>query len=168
MRLVFRAPIRLYNRNLGWLLTERMLCLTHVGRRSGRLYRTVLEVIGTDDATGEVFVIAGFGRSSDWYRNIQASPPVEIVVGRRRFAPTVRTLDETEAAAVLAAYEHRNRWIRPVVRLGLGKLVGHRYDGSDTARLDLVRQLPFAAFRPASGDQHRSIRSPHVGPGKRT
>lgn len=147
-RLVLRAPIRLYDRNLGWLLTERMLCLTHVGRRSGRLYRTVLEVVGTDEKSGEIFVVVGFGASSDWYRNIQANPPVKIVVGRRRFTPTFRTLAEGEAATILAAYEHRNRWMRPVVRLGLGKLSGRRYDGSESARRQLTHRLPFVAFKP--------------------
>ena len=44
MRAVFGAPARLYDAGLGWLLGERFLCLTHVGRRSGHRYRTVLEV----------------------------------------------------------------------------------------------------------------------------
>ncbi len=90
VRLLFRAPTRLYDRGLGWLLGKRFLCLTHVGRKSRRRYRTVLEVIGTDPASGEVMVIAGMGLSSDWYRNIQANPAVEVVIGRRRFAPTHR------------------------------------------------------------------------------
>jgi deazaflavin-dependent oxidoreductase (nitroreductase family) len=101
VRALFRAPARLYERDLGWLLGDRFLCLTHVGRKSGRRYRTVLEVIGTDKASGEVMVIAGMGPSADWYRNIQASPAVEVVVGRRRFTPAHRTLDETEAAALM-------------------------------------------------------------------
>jgi len=32
----------------------------------------------------------GFGRSADWYRNLQAAPPVEVVVGRDRFRPVHR------------------------------------------------------------------------------
>ena len=30
-----RAPVRLYDLGLGWLLGRRFTCLTHVGRRSG-------------------------------------------------------------------------------------------------------------------------------------
>lgn len=146
-RLLFRAPTRLYDRDLGWLLGGRFLCLTHVGRRSGRRYRTVLEVIGTDPAAGEVMVIAGLGPSADWYRNIQANPPVEVVVGRRRFEPAHRVLDETEAAALMADYEHRNRLVKPLLRLLLSKLLGWRYDGTTAARECLVRQLPIVAFR---------------------
>lgn len=149
LRWVFRAPVRLYEHNLGWLLGNRFLCLTHVGRRSGRRYRTVIEVLGTDPSTGEVTVIAGMGPSSDWYRNIAANPPAEVVVGRRSFVPSHRTLDETEAAAVVADYERRNRLIAPVLRLVLTTLLGWRYDSSDTARRRLVGQLPLVAFRPS-------------------
>lgn len=48
LRVIFRAPVRLYEHNLGWLLGRRFVCLTHIGRRSGRRYRTVLEAIGSD------------------------------------------------------------------------------------------------------------------------
>lgn len=144
---LFRTPRWFYDRNLGWLLGQRFLCLTHIGRRTGRRYRTVLEVIGHD--AGQFYVIAGFGPSSDWYRNIQVNPPVEVIVGRSRFTPIARWPDESEAAAVVADYERRNRWIAPLVRVLLGKLVGWRYDGSRSARERLIRQLPVVAFRPA-------------------
>ncbi len=146
---LLRAPAGLYRIRAGWLLGSRFLLLTHVGRTTGRRYGTVLEVIGTDPAAGEVMVIAGLGRSAQWYRNLQAHPAVEVVVGRRRFRPVHRELGESEAAAVLAAYEGRNRWVRPVVHRMLSWLVGWRYDGSDAARRRLVRQLPVIAFRPA-------------------
>jgi deazaflavin-dependent oxidoreductase (nitroreductase family) len=148
-RRLLRIPALLYRWNLGWLLGRRFLALTHVGRSSGRRYRTVLEVIGTDPSTGEVLVIAGFGRSSDWYRNLQARAAIEVAVGRLRFRPVHRELDEDEAVAVLAAYERRNRWLSPVVHRVLSQLVGWRYDGGDESRRRLVRQLPVVAFRPA-------------------
>ncbi|HTQ22753.1 nitroreductase family deazaflavin-dependent oxidoreductase [Mycobacterium sp.] len=148
MRAVFRAPIRLYEAGLGRLLRERFLCLTHVGRKSGRQYRTVLEVVGTNPTAGEFMVIAGFGPSSDWYRNIAANPACEVVVGRHRFVPRHRVLDEAEAVEVIADYERRNRWILPLVRFLLSELVGWRYDGSQEARERLVCQLPVVAFRP--------------------
>jgi deazaflavin-dependent oxidoreductase (nitroreductase family) len=156
MHLFFRAPVRLYDNGLGWLLGQRFLCVTHVGRKSGRHYRTVLEVIGTQPASGEVVVIAGMGPSADWYRNIQATPAVEVVVGRLRFAPIHREVDETEAVTVIEEYERRNRWIRPILRPLLSRLLGWSYDGSDTARVRLVRQLPIVAFRPRPTPQVRT------------
>jgi len=145
-RLFFRLPTRLYDRDLGWLLGKRFLCLTHVGRRSGRRYRTVLEVVGTSGE--QVYVVAGFGSSSDWYRNIEAAPAVEVVTGRRRFTPAWRRVDAVEAAEVLAGYERRNRLIAPVVRRTLSKMVGWHYDGSPSARERLVSDLPMVAFAP--------------------
>ncbi|WP_409185822.1 nitroreductase family deazaflavin-dependent oxidoreductase [Amycolatopsis sp. VS8301801F10] len=147
-RTVFKAPAKLYDRELGWLLGKRFLCLTHVGRKSGRRYRTVLEVIGVRPRTGEVLAIAGLGPSSDWYRNLQAAPAAEVAIGRRKFVPAHRVLDESEAADAIADYERRNRLLRPILHPVLSKLLGWRYDGSDAARLRMVQQLPIVAFRP--------------------
>lgn len=80
----FRAPTRLYEHGLGWILGRRFVCLTHVGRRSGRRYRTVLEVIGVDG--DEVMVIAGLGPASDWFRNLQSGSGAKITLGRSAFA----------------------------------------------------------------------------------
>lgn len=145
-----RLPSRLYDRNLGWLLTGRMCRITHVGRKSGRRYHTVVEVVGTDRRTGAVTVVSGFGAASDWYRNLKANGAAEIETGRRRFGARVHELDTDEAIAVLAAYEHRNRLAGPFVRHMLGKLAGWRYDGSDTARRKFAEQLPMITFEPES------------------
>ena len=147
VRAIFRAPVRLYDHGLGWLLGRRFLCLTHVGRKSGRRYRTVLEVIGlTHD---EVTVIAGLGPSSDWFRNLQAGSTADVQLGRVRFAADHRVLGPAEAAAAIADYERRNRLVRPILQRMLTALVGWRYDGSRAARDRLVRQLPLVALRPS-------------------
>jgi hypothetical protein len=53
------APNYVYDWNGGWLLDRWFVRVTHEGRRSGRVYRTMLEVVGEDRAIGEVFVMAG-------------------------------------------------------------------------------------------------------------
>jgi deazaflavin-dependent oxidoreductase (nitroreductase family) len=153
-RKLLRTPALLYRWNLGWLLGRRFLLLTHVGRRSGRRHETVLEVIARPPAQGEFMVLAGLGRSAQWYQNLQAAPAIEVAVGRRRFQPAHRTLGEDEAVAVLADYERRNRLAAPIVRRVLSRLVGWRYDGSDAARRRLVRELPIVAFGPATRTRH--------------
>jgi deazaflavin-dependent oxidoreductase (nitroreductase family) len=150
MRYLLRLPTHLYDWHVGWLLDSRFLRLTHLGRKSGRRYQTVLEVVGSDRATGELVVMAGFGRSADWFQNLQAAPAAEIAIGCRRFRPQHRILEETEAAAVLDDYEWRNRLITPIVRRLLTRLAGWRYDSSPAARRRLVRQLPMVGFRPLS------------------
>ncbi|MFL5517182.1 MAG: nitroreductase family deazaflavin-dependent oxidoreductase, partial [Gemmatimonadales bacterium] len=53
VRRLLHSPTRLYDWHLGWLLGHRFLRLHHVGRRSGRRYESVLEVVG-HTATGDV------------------------------------------------------------------------------------------------------------------
>lgn len=148
MRVVYAAPARLYRAGFGWLLGQRFLCLEHIGRKSGRRYRTVLEVVGKNPSASEYIVVVGYGPSSDWFRNIQANPASEVTVGRHRFAPQHRVLGEDEATTVIADYERRNRFMLPIAHRVLSKLLGWRYDGSDDARQRMVRQLPVVAFRP--------------------
>ena len=149
LRWLARLPIVLYDHDLGWLLGRRFLMLTHVGRRSGRRYRTVLEVIGAKSDSAEVMVMVGLGRSADWYRNILAQPMTDVAIGRERFRAVYRELGDEEAAALLAAYERRNRALAVVIRQVLSRLVGWRYDGTPDQRLRLVRERPVIAFRPA-------------------
>ncbi|NPV57283.1 MAG: nitroreductase family deazaflavin-dependent oxidoreductase [Anaerolineae bacterium] len=53
----------------------RYLVITHTGRKSGLVHHTPVNyaMIGTD-----LYVTAGFGNASDWYRNLLADPFVEV------------------------------------------------------------------------------------------
>ena len=147
-RRLLRLPARLYDWHARCLLGHRFLRLTHVGRRSGRLHQTVLEVIRTSPRAGEFVVMSGFGRPADWYRNLAAAPAVEVAAGNRRFRPAHRVLGEAEAVEVRADYERRNRRVAIVVRRVLTWLVCWNHDGSDEARRRLLQELPVVAFRP--------------------
>jgi deazaflavin-dependent oxidoreductase (nitroreductase family) len=56
----------------GW---GQIMVITHTGRKSGLKYRTPVNYAIID---GEVYCIAGFGKISDWYRNLLANPEIEI------------------------------------------------------------------------------------------
>lgn len=148
LRRLLKLPTLLFRAGLGWLVGERFLMLTHVGRRSGRRYSTVLEVVGRLPASDEFVVISGFGHSADWLRNVRAGGAREVRVGRRSFRPAIRVLPEDDAVDVLDDYERRNRLIVPVVRWVLSRLVGWHYGGTVDDRRRLVRQLPLVAFGP--------------------
>jgi deazaflavin-dependent oxidoreductase (nitroreductase family) len=148
LKRAFRAPVFLYDIGAGWLYGHRFLLLTHRGRRSGRVYRTMLEVVGWDAARREAVVMSGFGPRSNWYLNVLAGNAGEIRIGRLRFRPEARALDPDEATRVVAAYERRNRVLSPVVRAILSRLGGFPYDGSDASRRELVERLPLVSFRP--------------------
>lgn len=139
---------RCYDHGLGWVLGHRFLRLSHTGRRSGRRYQTMLEVIGIDRETGELFVLAGLGSTSDWYRNVFAAEHAEIAIGSSEFAAKPRVLDTEQATEAITDYERRNRLLTPFVRRGLSWVIGWPYDGSKRTRNRLVRECPIVAFQP--------------------
>lgn len=149
LRRLLKAPAKLYDWRLGWLLGHRFVRLSHRGRKSGRAYQTMLEVLDRDRGTEELVVIAGLGPGADWYRNVCAGSPVEIAVSNTRFRADHRILDVEEAADVLGRYERHHRLLAPLVRLVLSRLLGWRYDGSRDARLQVAAERPIVAFRPA-------------------
>lgn len=151
LRHLYAAPRGLYAAGLGRLLGHRFLCLTHVGRRSGRTVRTILEVVSYDSRTGEAVVLAGYGHGAHWVRNVLAGGPVSVDFGRGPRAATHRVLGAEEAAQVYLGYEARHRWLRPVVRRVVGYFLGRPFDGSPEAVRAMVVRLPMLAFRPAGG-----------------
>ncbi len=102
-RWLARAPRHLYRLGLGRILGKRLVLLEHRGRRTGFARQTVLEVVDAD--TTSLFVAAAWGKSSDWFQNIQADPSVAISSGRIRDAPaTANVLGKTDAIGVFERY----------------------------------------------------------------
>jgi deazaflavin-dependent oxidoreductase (nitroreductase family) len=156
LRTVFRAPNALYDAGLGRLLGGRFLRLTHTGRRSGREFHTVLEVVDHDRATGAVTVASGFGRRADWYLNVTAGGPVAVDLGRGPRLADHEVVPVEEAASLLEGYERRHRIAAPVLRRALGAMAGWRYRGTPDQRRRLVEQLPLVRFTPAAGSGQSS------------
>lgn len=159
LRGLFRTPVYLYRWRCGRLLGHRFLLLVHVGRRTGLRRQTVLEVMEYRDQAPEAIVMSAFGPNADWFRNIQATPGPEVVIGSHHFTADYRVLDADEAVRVIAGYEQRNRFAVPIIRPVLSRLLGWRYAGTVDDRRRLVAQLPLVAFRPRS-----SPPSPCPGP----
>jgi deazaflavin-dependent oxidoreductase (nitroreductase family) len=145
-RLVFHAIGHVYDLGLGRLVGHRFLRVIHRGRKSGRQYRTVLEVINYDPSSDESVVLSGWGGRADWYRNIRASPPLEVSTAGVRYTPVYRFVEGQELYAFLLGYIARNQLVAGVVR----RLLGLRLDGSDSDRAELERRgYRGVAFRPA-------------------
>ena len=76
-----RFMVLMFRLGLGqWLqfwprVTGQILVLAHTGRKTGLTRRTPLNFAFVD---GDLYVLAGFGAISDWYRNIKAEPQVEV------------------------------------------------------------------------------------------
>ncbi len=148
----FKAPIALYRLRLSWLLGHRFLMLTHRGRKSGAIRRTVLEVVHYDPATHESAVLSAYGPKADWYQNIVASPPIEVRTAGRRYIPQYRLLDVDERFAALQAYQRRYRRAFQAVM----RFLGHDYDGSEASLHALADSTLMVGFRPS--DEETSTR----------
>jgi len=147
---LLRAPSGLYDHHLGWLLGRRLLRLTHRGRRSGRIHRTVLEVIEHDPTTCESVVVSGPGPRADWYRNIRVEPALRVETGRLDYRPQQSFLTPEEARATAqrfaCAHPLETRLAHPMLR-ALGWIDG---DAPRDA-VELFASLPMVAFRPTPG-----------------
>lgn len=156
LKRAFRLPTALYDAHLGRLLGRRFLRLTHTGRRTGRQFHVLLEVVRYEPRSGEATVIAGFGPGADWLRNLRAGGPAFVDFGHGPRPASHRVLPLAEAEAVYAAYERRNALIGPLIRWTLTALLGWRYDGSTQARRRMVAELPLVALRPAGAAVRQS------------
>jgi deazaflavin-dependent oxidoreductase (nitroreductase family) len=73
--------------------------LEHVGRKSGKRYRTPLLVFETDDGYA---ILIGYGLQTDWLKNVLAGGPT--VLHKRGRAVTLadpRVVSKAEAAALV-------------------------------------------------------------------
>jgi deazaflavin-dependent oxidoreductase (nitroreductase family) len=138
---ILHSPVWLFRLRLGFLFGKRIVMLEHVGRRSGKLRQTPLEVVLR---RGDAYVLcSGTGPKADWYRNIRAAPAVALWVGARRYEVEQRFLDDSEAATAFAAYERAH----PQAAARLTELMGVSHDGTHQSRVEMVGHIPMVEMR---------------------
>lgn len=140
---IFKLPLLLYRLRLGWLLGKRFMQLTHVGRRSGKVYKTILAVLRFDEKTKEIYAVSAW-KGSDWYYNIQASPALQVETGFVRYAPVQRTLSPEEMTTTFMEYRRRH----PIFSRMICRIPGWKWDSSYDEFLVLARTLRGVAFSP--------------------
>jgi deazaflavin-dependent oxidoreductase (nitroreductase family) len=119
---------------------ERLLLLTHTGRKSSLPRYAVLEVARHDASTGTFLVPAAYGRKADWYLNLQETPEVVVNHRGKRQDVVAETLPVDAAAAEFAVYAAAH----PTAAKSLGKLMGVRFDDLEA----LAKKVPLVALRP--------------------
>lgn len=137
-----KAPGLIFRAELGFLFGERFLLIKHVGRNSGTIFHTPLEVVVHDADRGEYFVCSGTGPNADWYRNIAARPAISVQVKNRVWMPSQRFLEPEEAANRFADYEQRH----PRAASKLLESMGQTHDGTNTDKVRMMRNIPMVAF----------------------
>lgn len=145
LRWLLRMPIWLYRLRLGWLLGDRFLMLTHIGRKSGQPRRSVLEVVGHDRAAGTYIIASGWGEKADWLRNIEHNPHVLVDVGGRRFEASAERLPENAATREAGEYARQHP---AAFRALASRMSDQPPTGTDADYRALVRAVPFVMLRP--------------------
>ncbi len=150
-RWLANAPRVFYRLGLGRVLGYRMVQITHRGRKSGVIRHTILEVLSYNPQTQEVLVVSGWEGKTDWYRNIQQEPALEVRIGRVAYRPIQELLlPEETAQLILTLFRQHPREVRFV-----GPLLGIDPEASDAAlRARLEAFFRGVRFRAASEHHH--------------
>ena len=138
---LLHAPVWLFRVRLGFIFGKRIVMLEHIGRRSGKLRQTPLEVVKRDQDA--YTLCSGTGSNADWYRNIRNKPATALWVGSRRYPVDQRFLSDSEAATVFAEYERAH----PKAAARLQQLMGVSHDGTHEGRMAMVTQIPMVELR---------------------
>jgi deazaflavin-dependent oxidoreductase (nitroreductase family) len=137
-KILFKIPNIFYNSGLGFLMGRRFLQLTHIGRNSGKVYKTVVEVVKFDPDSRRIYIASGFKEKSDWLKNILNHPRIGInFCGKQCDAEAVK-LTGNRSARVLLDYAHRY----PLAMRELAKFMGYEIDRGDQDIELLARELP--------------------------
>ena len=150
LKLAFKAPTLIYRAGLGRLMGRRFLMLAHRGRKSGLERRVVLEVIHYEADPPFAAVLSGWGKRSQWFRNIQGSPPLAVWVGKDRWPkPGFTVLEPDEVVEVVEEYRRKHA----LLAWSLDRFFGWPRNASEEQRRELMRNLTVVFFHPRA-DSH--------------
>ena len=117
--------------------------ITHVGRRSGKVHRTVLAVLQFDKTTRELYAVSAW-KGSDWYYNIQASPALQVESGFVHYVPVQRTLSPEEITTTFLEYRQKHQIFSRMIC----RIPGWKWNSTYDEFIELARTLHGVAFRP--------------------
>lgn len=148
LRLVLRLPVLLYRLRLGWLLDGRFILINHIGRKTGHLHKTVVEVLGYSKESDTYFIVSGWGYKANWYQNLSAVPNISIQVGHRKLDIHAETVSVDEGTQLLVDYRQKH----PFAARELSRLMGLNLFEASPEKLSQIVQnsLPVVALHPRS------------------
>ncbi len=124
---LWRAPIHLYHIGLGGLMGKRFLLLNHIGRKSGKVRQAVVEIDRYDPKTDTYIIASGFGKKSDWYRNLMKTPEVTIQVGSKKLKAVAELLSPEQSGEEMMRYAQAH----PQAAKNLAGLIGLEVENPD-------------------------------------
>jgi deazaflavin-dependent oxidoreductase (nitroreductase family) len=134
--IAFRLKI---NRIFGGLFA----CITHEGRKTGRIHQTILVVMAYDPDKQEICVVSPWS-ASNWLKNIRAGAALRVQTGSEDFVPEYRYLTPEEIATLMESYRTRH----PILSRILCRIPGWKWDSSHAEFVELATSIRGVAFRP--------------------
>ncbi len=139
---IFKLPLILYRAKLGWIFGHRFMLLTHRGRNSGKVRRTVLAVLEFNPDSREIKAISAWS-ASDWYLNIKANPALQVETGFTRYTPIFRIMSPEEIATLFVNYRNKH----PVFSAIVCRIPGWNPKSTYEEFLELARTLRGVVFQ---------------------
>jgi len=146
LKFFFKVPVILHKMGLGgWehLIGAQWMLITHTGRKSGKRYDSMVDVMDYDKATDTYYIEAAYGARADWYKNIQANSVFEAKVGRRKFKASAGALTTKGASEMLVQF-YRSK---PAYTRSVMAMAGMKFKDEDELRI-LGKNLTLLAVKP--------------------
>ena len=107
-RALFKWPVYLWRLGLAPFIGHHMVLISHTGRKSGLPRHTMTEL---HTIAGRKYAPSGFGRRSQWVRNIEVDPRVTIQTAAGTESVLARrVVDEGEILSLMEAIEQRSKF----------------------------------------------------------
>jgi len=103
-RFILRVPVYIYRVGLGFILGQRFLMLEHTGRKTGLKHQCVLEIVFFDHDKRTYYVASGWGKRSNWLKNIEADPDVTIMIGDNKYRSVASRLNFNDSLSIMNNY----------------------------------------------------------------
>lgn len=146
LKIFFKIPVLLARLGFaGWeaLFGLEWMLLITTGRKSGKKRYTMVDVLLYERETDTYLIEVGFGKSSDWYQNIQAQPVFEAQVRQRRFRAQAEELPTSQTGEVMVNFVRR----RPAYAKSVLKMIGITFTTEAELR-NLATQWVLLAIHP--------------------
>ena len=140
---IFRVPVYLYKWGLGWMFGKRFVSFEHIGRKSGKHYQSVVEVVEIEKETGNVIVVAGYGNQAQWYKNLKQMSTTSIQLGSKKLTAKVEMISPEDGADIMLRYTNRYGKLTGM----LFSMMGYDWDGTEQGtRKIAIDHLRFVRF----------------------
>lgn len=146
LKFFFKVPVWMYKIGFGGferLIGAQWMLITHIGRKSGKQFDSMVDVMDYDKVTDTYYIEAAYGTRADWVRNIQTSPNFAVRVGRRKFLARATPLSNENTADMLVKFYRE----KPAYTRSVMAMVGMKFNGEEDLRA-LAPKLMLLAVKP--------------------